>query len=173
MKLATLPVTVSAQDGMLALGKAHTRLPKVAVETVPMFIYLNTDVSRPGRVDCRRLPFSTPLSFRRSVLLCSGLSMVRKFLKPLSTSALPNCRPHVLPYPVTVPDTGPHNVISPTTLGSSNSSYAFYLPLCASNGPSSVVDSGNVSSPFPFCVGYVFSYVCYSGPLYTNLCRRC
>ena len=95
--------SVSAQDGIVALGKAHTRstpslssLPKVALETVPIFVWLNTDRSRPWRVECRPLPFSTPLSFRRSMLWCSGLSVLRKFLKPLSTSALPSCRPDVI-----------------------------------------------------------------------------
>ena len=93
---------VSVPDGIVALGKAHTRsdpplcsLTNVALETVPMFVWLNTDRSRPRRVQCRPLPFSTPLSLRRSVL-CSGLSMFRKFLKPRSTSALPNCRPDVI-----------------------------------------------------------------------------
>ena len=68
-------VSVSAQDGIVALGKAHTRsapslssLPKVALETVPIFVWLNTDRFRPWRVECRPLPFSTPLSFRRSML---------------------------------------------------------------------------------------------------------
>ena len=68
-------VSVSAQDGIGALGKAHTRsapslssLPKVALETVPIFAWLNTDRSRPLRVECRPLLFSTPLSFRRSLL---------------------------------------------------------------------------------------------------------
>ena len=44
-------VSVSAQDGIVALGKAHTRsapslssLPKVALETVPIFAWLNTDL---------------------------------------------------------------------------------------------------------------------------------
>ena len=99
----TVSVSVSAQDGIVALGKAHTRsapslssLPKVALETVPIFVWLNTDRSRPWRVECRPLPFSTPLSFRRSMLWCSGLSVLRKFLKPRSTSALPSCRPDVI-----------------------------------------------------------------------------
>ena len=55
-------VSVSAQDGIVALGKAHTRsapslgsLPKVALETVPIFAWLNTDRSRPLRVECRPL----------------------------------------------------------------------------------------------------------------------
>ena len=95
--------SVSAHDGIVVLGKAHTRsvpslssLPEVALETVPIFAWLNTDRSRPWRVECRLLPFSTPLSFRRSMLWCSGLSMFRKFLKPLSTSVLPSCRPDVI-----------------------------------------------------------------------------
>ena len=74
-KLSGVNFSVSAQDGIVALGKVHTRsspplssLPKVALETVPIFAWLNTDRSRPRRVECRPLPFSTPLSFRRSVL---------------------------------------------------------------------------------------------------------
>ena len=77
-------VSVSAQDGIVALGKANTRsppslgrLPKVALETVPIFASLNTDRPRPWRVECRPLTFSTPLSFRRSMLWCSGLSVLR------------------------------------------------------------------------------------------------
>ena len=49
-------VSVSAQDVIVALGKAHTRstpslssLPKVALETVPIFVWLNTDRSGPHR----------------------------------------------------------------------------------------------------------------------------
>ena len=75
MMMVEVSVSVSAQDGIVALGKAHTRsarslssLPKVALETVPIFVWLNTDRSRPWRVECRPLPFSTPLSFRRSML---------------------------------------------------------------------------------------------------------
>ena len=71
----SVSVSVSSQNGIVALGKAHTRsapslssLPKVALKTVPMFVWLNTDRSRPWRVECRPLPFSTPLSFRRSML---------------------------------------------------------------------------------------------------------
>ena len=90
---------VSAQDGIVALGKAHTcsapslnSLPNVALKTVPMFVWLNTDRSPPQRVECQPLSFSTPSSFRRSMLWCSGLSILRNFLKLLSTSALPSCR---------------------------------------------------------------------------------
>ena len=71
----SVSVSVSAHDGIVALGKAHTRsapslssLLKVALETVPIFAWLNTDRSRPWRVECQPLPFSTPLSFRRSML---------------------------------------------------------------------------------------------------------
>ena len=96
-------VSVSAQDGIVALGKAHTcsapsfsSLCKVALKTVPVFVWLNTNRSRPPRVVCRLLSFSIPLSFRQPVLWCSGLSMFRKFLKPQRTSALSSCRPGVL-----------------------------------------------------------------------------
>ena len=92
-----------AQDGIVALGKAYIHsalslnsLLKVALETEPIFVWLNTDRSRPWTMECQLLPFSTPLSFRRSVLRCSGLSMFRKFLKPLSTYALPSSRPDVI-----------------------------------------------------------------------------
>ena len=47
-------VSVSAQDGIVALGKAHTRLapspsilPKVVLETVPSSGWLNSDHCRP------------------------------------------------------------------------------------------------------------------------------
>ena len=96
-------LSVSAQDGIVALGKAHTRstpslcsLHKVAFETVPIFVWMNTDCSRPWRVECRPIPFSTPLFFRRSMLWYFGLSMFTKFLKPRSIPALPSCRPDVI-----------------------------------------------------------------------------
>ena len=67
----TVSVSVSAREGIVALVKAHTRsdpslssLPTVAIET---------DRSRPRRLEFRPLPFSTPLSFGRSMLWCSGL----------------------------------------------------------------------------------------------------
>ena len=52
------------------------------------------------------------------------------------------------------------------TFWSSNWSYTLYLPFCASNSPSIIFHAGNVSSPFPFCIGYIldtlptFSVVC-------------
>ena len=73
-----------------------SRLRKAALETVPKLVWLNTDRSRPRKVECRPLSFSTPLSSRRSMLWCSGPFMFRKFLKPRSTFALPSCRPDVI-----------------------------------------------------------------------------
>ena len=62
--------SVSAQDGIVALGKAHTRsapslssLPKVTPETVPIFAWLNIDRSRPWREEC------WPLCARACVVL--------------------------------------------------------------------------------------------------------
>ena len=50
VEVVAAAVSVSAQDGIVALGKTHTRsapslssLPKVALETVPIFAWLNTD----------------------------------------------------------------------------------------------------------------------------------
>ena len=84
------------RKGPYALRPVSQQFPQVVLETVPIFVWLNTDRSRPWRVECRQLPFSTPLSFRRSMLWCSGLSMFTMLLKPLSTSALPSCRPDVI-----------------------------------------------------------------------------
>ena len=87
----------------MALGKALTcsalslsSPTNVALETVPMFVWLHTDRSRLRKWECRPPPFSIPLSFRRAMLWSSGLSAFRKFLKPLNTSALPSCRPDVI-----------------------------------------------------------------------------
>ena len=67
----SVSVSVSAQDGIVALGNtlicsapSLSNLPKVAPETVPMFVWLNTDRSRPRRVEYRPLPFSTSLSLK-------------------------------------------------------------------------------------------------------------
>ena len=65
-------VSASALDGIAALGKAHARsapslsnLATIALETVPMLVWLNSNCSRPQRVKRRPLPFSGPLSFKR------------------------------------------------------------------------------------------------------------
>ena len=42
-------------------------------------------------------------------------------------------------------------------------SSTLHLPLCASNSPSITFHSGDVSSPFPFCISYVLDYICPSG----------
>ena len=96
-------VSVSAHDGIVALGKAHTRstqslssLPKVAVETVPICVWLNTGRSRPleGGLSAASFLHSSFLQAISALMLWPV--HVRKFLKPLSTSALPNYRPDVI-----------------------------------------------------------------------------
>ena len=64
-----------SQEGIVALGKAHPRftpslrsLRKVALETVLVFVWLNTDRSRPRWVEHRPLPFSAPVIFMLSML---------------------------------------------------------------------------------------------------------
>ena len=75
----------SVQDGVMAVGKAHTRsvtslnsLPKIVLEKVAMFVWLNTDHSRLRRVERRPLPFTSPLFFGLSVLWYSDLAMFQK-----------------------------------------------------------------------------------------------
>ena len=75
----TVSVSISAQDGIVALGKAHTRsapslssLPKVALKTVPIFVWLNTDRSRPWRVDVGH--FLSPLLFPSGDQCCDALA---------------------------------------------------------------------------------------------------
>ena len=58
-KLFSHTIGASVQDGIVALGKAHTHsalslssLPKVALKTMPIFAWLNTDCSQPWRVEC-------------------------------------------------------------------------------------------------------------------------
>ena len=66
---------VSAHCGIVELRKAHKRsapspssVSTVALETIPMFVWLNTDRTRPRTVERRPLPFSTPPSFSRSMI---------------------------------------------------------------------------------------------------------
>ena len=61
----------------------------------------------------------------------------------------------------------PHSVISPMTFWPSNLSYTLYQPFCASNGPSIIFHSGDVSSPFP-SYWLLLDYVCYSDSLPDN-----
>ena len=90
-KLVNKQPSLSFCSRRQCLGNAHmcsapslSSLPKVAPKTVPS-VCLNTDHFQPQRVEYWPLPFFTPLSFRRSMLWCSGLSMFRKFHKPPST----------------------------------------------------------------------------------------
>ena len=75
---------VSAQDTVVALWKPHTHRPHLSaiwLETVPPLVWLNTDCVQPWRMEHRPHPFSTPLSYRQSVLWWSGLSMFRMVFK--------------------------------------------------------------------------------------------
>ena len=75
--LAIVSVSVSAQDDTVALGKVHTHsalplssLPKIVLETVPMFVWLNTDRSRPRRLDALVWPVQVQKVSQASVHLC-------------------------------------------------------------------------------------------------------
>ena len=100
----TFSFAVSTQDGIVAQGKDHMRsalppnsLPEVALETVPMSIWLDTDCSRSWRVERRSTTSFVLFSFLQATRGgCSGLSMLRKLLKPLNTSALPKSRSIVM-----------------------------------------------------------------------------
>ena len=96
-------VSVSARDDIVVLQKAHMHsapflnsLSKASLKTVPSAnICLVEGRSFPTlEGGMSAVPSSTPFSFRQSMLSCSGLSI--KFLKPLSTSAQPSCRPDVI-----------------------------------------------------------------------------
>ena len=81
-------VSVSAQDGIVALGKTHMlsaphSLPKIALETVPICIWLNTDRSRTWRLECQPLPFSSPLSFSNEHIVWSPRDYISSGLKGL------------------------------------------------------------------------------------------
>ena len=58
----------SAGKGSYARRPSLSILPKIALEAVPVFVWLNTSRSRPRRVECRPLPFSSLHSFGRSML---------------------------------------------------------------------------------------------------------
>ena len=72
----------SAWKGPYALCAASQQSPQGCLRNSAN-VWLNTDGSWSQRVECQPLPFSTPLSFRQS-----GLSVFRKFLKPLSSEHL-------------------------------------------------------------------------------------
>ena len=75
----------------------------------------------------------------------------------------------VLCYPHPYRSLLPQNVISPKTFWSSCWYYILCLPLCASNSPSIIFHLGDVSSPFPFRIGYVLDYVCHSDSLLNEI----
>ena len=80
---------------------------------------------------------------------------------PLQEVALRQSLPSfsVLCYPRPYRSLLSHNVISPTTFWTSDRSFTLCLPLCASNSLFIVFHSDDVSSPFPFRIGYVLDYV--------------
>ena len=101
------------------------------------------------------IPFCTVLFY--SILFYSILGCVLR----LQEVALHQSPPafSVLCYPCPYRSLLPHNVISSMMFWSSTWSYALNLPLCASNSPSVIFHSGDVSSPFPFRIGYILNYV--------------
>ena len=94
---------ISVQDGIYALEKVHMRstpslrsFPKVACETVPVFVRRTMAICRPFKEDRLALPLSTLLSSRRSMVCeCAWLCARRQCLKLLNTSHLPRSKPLV------------------------------------------------------------------------------
>ena len=102
----------------------------------------------------------TKVASLRSILFYSILGCVLPLQEVALRQSLPSFS--VLCYPHPYRSLLPHNVISPATFWSSGWSYTLCLPLCASNSPSIIFHSGDVSSPFPFRINYVLDYVCHS-----------
>ena len=103
-------ISVSAQYGIAGLRKVPSHsalslnsLPIVALKTVWMLVRLNANHSWPW-MECWPLCFSFLFPL---VLWGFGLSVLRKFLKHLSTSALPSCRLGLLCLLVYLPDHSP------------------------------------------------------------------
>ena len=70
----------SIQDGIYALRKAHMRstpilrsFPNVALETIPVFVWLTRALFRPFKEDNLALLLSTSLSSRQSMVWCPWL----------------------------------------------------------------------------------------------------
>ena len=92
-------------------------------------------------------------SFRLSMLWCSGLSTFRKLLKPRSVSALPGCRPNMMPALLDRLDGWPTLSVKQTGL------HAFHC---------SLHEFANVSSP---CDPHALSIYWYrNGDYYTHSC---
>ena len=110
---------------------------------------------------------------------CLGVKQATKEIDKYYFYSIPGCVPplqevalhqnppsfSVLCYPCPYHSLLPHNVTSLMTFWSSNWSYTLYLPACASNSPSVIFHSGDVSCTFPFRIGYVLDCVCHSGSL--------
>ena len=107
----------------------------------------------------RSLPLSILIGSKKSVLFCSILACVLPLQEvalrqsPSTLSVLCCLWSHCFLLP--------HNVISPVMFWSYKWSYALFLLPCAAKSLSVVFDLGNVSSPFPFCIGYILDYVCH------------
>ena len=65
VKMQVSQVSVSTPDNTVSLGKAHMHS---APETFPTLALLSTNRPLPQQTERWLLPFSTPLSFRPSVL---------------------------------------------------------------------------------------------------------
>ena len=89
-------VSVSAQNGIKATQKDPYLLrpisqhsPESCPKTVPVTLWLDAAPTQPRRTIC----FLHPSFFKAiTAVRLSGMSIFRKFLKPLSTSTLPSCR---------------------------------------------------------------------------------
>ena len=92
-----------------------------------------------------------------SILFYSILGCVFPLQEVALCKSLPSFS--VLCYPRPYRSLLPYNVISPMTFWSSDWPYTLCLPLCASNSPSVIFHSGDVSSPFPFRIDYLYSWI--------------
>ena len=122
-----------------------------------------------------------------TILFYSIFCSISGCVLPLQEVALHQSPPtfSVICYPSTYRSLLPHNAISSMTFWSSGWSYTLCLPLCASNSPSVIFHTGDVSSPFPFgivlcicicvCIGvYESVCVCYvCAHSYVCVCVLC
>ena len=135
---------------------AHTRsfpplnsLPKVALETVSMFVEHRPFPTSVG--ECRPLPFSTPLFFGRSRLWCYGLSMFRK--SSSLWTPLP-CRPDVIISPVLASLSARS---FPVTLACPGQT--IHRSLCSRRRRMAVCQSGQLNPDSTFCMrGFILVY---------------
>ena len=100
-------------------------------------------------------------AFTDSILFCSRLGPSTVGSSPLPESS--NLFWPLLFVSIPVPVVPPCHLSK--DVWSSNWSYALNQPFYVFNGPSIVFHSDEVSSPFPFCIGYVFDHVRHSSLL--------